>query len=274
MVPHVGSVILSKVRPVSDAEKLNLRGPVRALREESSSWDFSQGAWGPPHVTITTFRRDGYVSTRERRTRIGFSRAVHTYDAAGRLTEIEWWHDGGLRTKTLKSYDHSGRPIETVQVSEDGSDIRARHCPTTMPAIKRGSGMENLAPDRRAELEQLLTNAFVNWTFSGTTFDYDQNGRLLRKTARMGVLDEERTTYRYDGRDNPIEAITEGRSREIRIEDGTVLPREQPMREQRTRFDYRYDPWGNWTQRVTLMRIDAEKAFQRTAMDRRINTYY
>ena len=58
--------------------------------------------------------------------------------------------------------------------------------------------METLAPDQRAELEQLLTNAFVNRTFSSTTFDYDQNGRLLRKTARMGVFDEERTTYRYD----------------------------------------------------------------------------
>jgi hypothetical protein len=121
MVPHVGSVILSKVRLVSDAEKLKLSGPVPALREESSSCDFSQGACGPPHVTITTFRRDGYVSTRERRTRIGSSRAVHSYDAAGRLTKIEWWHDSGFRTKTLNSYDHSGRPIETVQVSEDGS---------------------------------------------------------------------------------------------------------------------------------------------------------
>jgi len=106
---------------VSDAEKLKLSGPVRALREESSSCDFSQGACGPPHVTITTFRRDGYVSTRERRTRIGSSRAVHSYDAAGRLTKIEWWHDSGFRTKTLNSYDHSGLPIETVQVSEDGS---------------------------------------------------------------------------------------------------------------------------------------------------------
>jgi len=109
---------------------------------------------------------------------------------------------------------------------------------------------------------------------SSTTFDYDQNGRLLRTTARLGVLDGERTTYRYDGRDHPIEAITKGRSREISIEDGTVMSREQPMREQRTRLDYRYDPWGNWTERVTLMRIDAEKAFQCTAMDRRINTYY
>jgi hypothetical protein len=175
MVPHVGSVILSKVRPVSDAEKLNLRGPVHALREESSSWDFSQGAWGPPHVTITTFRRDGYVSTRERRTGIGSRRAVHTYDAAGRLTEIEWWHDGGFRTKTLNSYDHSGRPIETVQVFEDGSRHQSETLSYDDAGRKRGSSI-----------------------LSSTTFDYDQNGRLLRKTARMGVLDEERTTYRYD----------------------------------------------------------------------------
>ena len=48
----------------------------------------------------------------------------------------------------------------------------------------------------------------------------------------MGNLHEERTTYIYDDHDNPIETVDESdRGR------------------QRTRFVYKYDAQGNWTER-------------------------
>ena len=232
---------------------------------------FLSGGVGPPHVTITTFRRDGYVST-EKRTRIGSSRAVHTYDAAGRLTEIEWWHDGGFRTKTLNSYDHSGRPIETVQVSEDGS----RHQSETLSYDDAG---------RKTRL-QYLPAGFEAYTVDETERSYTVPGAATSTTL-------------YDDHNRATEVLVHNASHVLlhhvmltRDDDGRLLREDvwlggagrfpalaekienlAPMREQRTRFDYGYDPWGNWTERVTSMRIDAEKAFQRTAMDRRINTY-
>jgi YD repeat-containing protein len=236
---------------------------------------------GSRHQSETFSYDDAGLKTRLQYLPAGFD--AYTVDE----TERSYIVPGAATSTTL--YDDHNRATEVLV--HDASHVLLHHVTLTRDGDGRllsedvwlgGAGpfpalaekMENVAPDRRAELEQLLTNAFVNRTFSSTTFDYDQNGRLLRKTARLGVLDEERTTYRYDGRDNPIEAITEGRRREMGIEDGTVLSREQPMLEHRTRFDYRYDPWGNWTERVTLMGIDTEKAFQRTAIDRRINTYY
>jgi hypothetical protein len=51
---------------------------------------------------------------------------------------------------------------------------------------------------QRAKLAALLQTAFPDEVFSSTTSAYDQNGRLLERTVRIGTVSEERTTFEYD----------------------------------------------------------------------------
>jgi YD repeat-containing protein len=128
--------------------------------------------------------------------------------------------------------------------------------------------------DERESLDQLLTTAFEDQTFSLTTYAYDEKGRRIETLRRMGQLSEERTICGYDDHDNPVEQLTVDRSREMRIEDGAVTIEEKPPLSRRVRFEYRYDEYGNWIERVVWVRTDPNPEDRRSNIERRTITYY
>jgi len=135
--------------------------------------------------------------------------------------------------------------------------------------------VESVPPEERLRFAALLTTVFGDRTFSSTTYAYDQMGRLLERTRRIGSLSEERTTFRYDDQDNPIDEISEVHSRDMDIDDaGVVHAKEEEPRVQHLCFDYQYDAQGNWTERIVWVRTGPQSEFRCSNIERRTITYY
>ena len=112
-------------------------------------------------------------------------------------------------------------------------------------------------------------------TFSSTKYVYDTQGRLLERTNRMGGLGEDHTTYRYDAHDDPIEETAEHTNREANLDEHGIVHYSSEHRSvQHNRFDYRYDPRGNWTERIVSIRLEPNPGFQRSNIERRAITYH
>jgi hypothetical protein len=136
-----------------------------------------------------------------------------------------------------------------------------------------------IPPEQVAALTAMLSQVFQGREIHGTTYAYDRQGRVLERTMRMGVLDENRVTYRYDDRDNPIEELSENRSREIGADPttGALRSNNESMRRRDVRYEYQYDAEGNWTERIVSSRMEANDAnanFQRSNVERRQFSYY
>jgi hypothetical protein len=108
-----------------------------------------------------------------------------------------------------------------------------------------------------------------------TTYAYDAAGHVVEKEARMGTISDERTTFVYDGRGNVIEQTTVDESRELRVYENAATEEMNERRTvQHTRFEYRYDVHGNWTERVTWGSREPGGEMVRQAVERRRFTYY
>lgn len=176
------------------------------------------------------------------------------------------FHDanGGLVRRIVFSRDHEGHVLTEVV-----------HFGGEKPIPNLLSHADNVPLEERARVTALLTKVFADRTFSSTTYAYDQKGRLLERTIRMGSLSEERTTFRYDDHHNPIDEISENHGRAMDIDDdGVVHAKEEEPRVQHARFDYQYDAHGNWTERVVWNRTGSQPDFQRSNIERRTITYY
>jgi hypothetical protein len=91
----------------------------------------------------------------------------------------------------------------------------------------------------------------------------------------MGRLSENRSTYIYQDRDDPIEEITERRDREARLdENGAVVYNSDRVTVQHNRFEYLYDAHGNWTERTVSYRVEPNPDFQCSNVERRAITYH
>ncbi|MGA2717176.1 MAG: hypothetical protein ABSG41_29195 [Bryobacteraceae bacterium] len=136
--------------------------------------------------------------------------------------------------------------------------------------------LESSPPEDRARASEAFASLFgPTRTLSKTTYVYDQTGKLLKQSVSMGGLAEDHTTFRYDEHDNPIEQTTERRSREASVEeDGTLRYSEDRLNVQHTRFEYRYDARGNWTERIVSIRPEPNPHFQRSNIERRAITYH
>lgn len=58
------------------------------------------------------------------------------------------------------------------------------------------------------------------------------------------------------------------------MRDGVVVTEDEAPLNYETRFEYKYDQHGNWTERVVSGRIDSESVFRRSNVERRVITYY
>ena len=92
------------------------------------------------------------------------------------------------------------------------------------------------------------------------TYVYDEKGRQVERNIHLGLLGDHRTTFHFDDHDNPIEEIAEHISSES-------------SDKQHTRYVYKYDAKGNWTERE-VWSLEPNKDPQRSNVERRQITYY
>ena len=129
-------------------------------------------------------------------------------------------------------------------------------------------------PDSAAA-EALASLFGPSQTLSSTTYAYDPSGRVSERTTRMGSLSEDRDSFRYDDRGNTIEHTTEHEAHEVEIdEQGSPHSASEQSSRQHFRFEYRYDTFGNWTERVVWGRLEPNPDFQRSNIERREFTYH
>jgi hypothetical protein len=195
----------------------------------------------------------------------------------------------GASIRTM-SYDEQGRPAQAI--FQEGNHAIVRRVTFTrdeagrvltesvefgdappLPDALTGTG--GVPSEYRAKMAKLLAEVFANETFATTTYAYDANSRVVERHTRMGNLSVDRTSFKYNDRDDPIEEIVEHQSRGANLDDhGVMQATEERSHTSQTRFEYQYDEHGNWTERIVWSRHDSQTDFRRSNLIRRTITYY
>jgi YD repeat-containing protein len=63
-------------------------------------------------------------------------------------------------------------------------------------------------------------------------------------------------------------------SREMRMDDGVVKTEDTLSHVQHVRFQYQYDAYGNWTERIVSQRLEPNADMRPSNIERRTITYY
>ena len=115
---------------MSNVARWKVHGPVKALRTEFATWDLNQDDWQPvEHVTLTSFRFDGTVSTSDTHNPGGsIAHSRWLYDGAGRVAESNSWMNDGPIDRSVYSYDEAGRHIRTMRLDHDGTQADLEVC--------------------------------------------------------------------------------------------------------------------------------------------------
>jgi YD repeat-containing protein len=195
------------------------------------------------------------------------------YPAPGATTSTTTYDEHELPVE-VSFHDTNNAPICRVVFSR-GEDGRVQSERMRVQSTFFGRVTDDkVATDERESLAKLLGAAFEDQTLTLTTYSYDERGRRIETIRRMGELSEERTTFRYDDYDNPVEQVTVELSRDMRLDDGAVRVEERPGDVQHVRFVYQYDAYGNWIERVVWQRTEPDAEEQRSNIERRAITYY
>ncbi len=135
--------------------------------------------------------------------------------------------------------------------------------------------MKDLPAEDRERLEAAVRNILSQENgLSTTTYFYDEKGRQVERIMRMGLLSDHRTTFHFDDHDNPIEELSEENSRDMGIdEQGYPQPSSETSHKQHTRYSYKYDAKGNWTERV-VWSLEPNQDPQPSNIERRQISYY
>jgi YD repeat-containing protein len=193
----------------------------------------------------------------------GATTSTTTYDEHERPSEVTF-RDVSDRVvcRVVFSRDHDGRTLSERMEFADPAGLLA-------PAVDA-----SIPNDERASLVGLFETVFDDRTFSLATYTYDEKGRRVESVRRMGKLSEERVAVRYDDFDNPVEEVRSDVSREIGMDDGVLKSEERPSQVQHVRFEYQYDAYGNWTERIVSQRMQPDSHERPSNVERRAITYY
>jgi hypothetical protein len=186
-------------------------------------------------------------------TMYGVEGAQQGYGAEGVTTISTLYDDRGESSEAIFRND-SDALILRVVLTRDGAGRLLKEesrCGDHAP-FPFGEVPENAPPEDRAVaaaiLEKLFSPHKAMW---GTTYDYDNRGRQIRRITTMAGISENQTTWEYDEYDNPIREIDERKTGELRSdESGNLQTMNQKSFKHEVRYDYKYDSHGNWTERV------------------------
>jgi hypothetical protein len=265
---------------------------------------------GPVSTTVHTYDRDGRPTGKVAVAPDGTRREAETssYDSLGIKTKKTFFapmetanvcygvegsqqaHGAPGASISTTRYDEQGRPTQAI--FQDANLAIVRRVAFTrdkagrvltesvefgdaapFPDALMGGG--SVPSEYRAKMATLLAEVFANQTFSTTSYGYDSKGHVVERIIRMGNLSEDRTTFRYNDRDDPIEESEEHRSRGANLDDqGVMQATDERSHTSQTRYEYQYDEHGNWIERIVWSRHDSQSDFRRSNLIRRAIAYY
>jgi YD repeat-containing protein len=161
---------------------------------------------------------------------------------------VEWQiidANGNLLNKLIRTYDENGRLAELRYTMEN--------ILLSMPDKARE---ELLAQAGSAEEVAKQFAAFLGEqrNFMRTTYKYDANGRLIEKHTYLGPSMETITklTYNDHSDKNEEQTIFTGDPNNPGNEPSRETPSSAPLPSQTsvTRYSYKYDSFGNWTEQT------------------------
>ena len=291
---------------MTDRDAFQLRGPVHTVRFQYASFNLETGDWEAAREGPTlTFDRDG----REERVRRKHTIFSTTFDERGLRTTVSKYaprirrqrgleyglgmSEGQLRD-VLTRFDEHDRPIEIVQrdagektiyrtlLSYDDHDRLCREevrygesLGGTWSTADSPQPEQPLTPDQIDALKASIIANLKGRVFLIFEYEYDDRGRVARLQNWMPPVSECRRRFVYDARDNVVEEHYENTSRQSELDTlGNEVTSSEVADESWSRYEYRYDDHGNWSEKITFGRVAPDPHFHRSHVERRTITYY
>jgi hypothetical protein len=234
----------------------------------------------------------------------------YSYDAAGRKTKLQFrpkldpnvgfyfgiegtetWYGADDAVVLKTEYDGHGQPAEAFLCDANHVVVRRvtlawdsngrllseeMHSGERPPFPGLENALNDLPPEARAAAAAMLASSVApSGLMSSTAYTYDEKGRRVERCARVGGISKDRTSYRYDEHDNPIEETHEKTSHDLNVDEtGNLRPANEKSLRHKVRFEYKYDDRGNWTERIVSVCYESNPDFQRSNIERREITYY
>ena len=172
----------------------------------------------------------------------GVEGTEHSFGAPGATTLAVTYDERDLPVEGV-FHDATGAVVRRIVFSRDDKG-RVLSEVVYFDAEFPFPDMTSAAPDapvmEREQLAALMKVVFADQVFCRTDYAYDLEGRLLERTMRMGALSDDRTTFEYNDRGDPISEIQATRRRTMGIEDGAGSAKEEEPLGHRNRFEYQY----------------------------------
>jgi hypothetical protein len=136
--------------------------------------------------------------------------------------------------------------------------------------------LENVSPEERTAIEAVLSQLFgAEQPMYTTTYRYDGQGRQVEKCTLQGGLGRDVTTREYDDHNNPTIEVQEITSTDMQADaSGNLQPGKSKSFKNEWRYDYKYDSFGNWTERIVSVRPESNADFRPNNIERREIRYY
>ena len=131
---------------MTDRERRDLRGPVKAVIWETFDWDSKAGTVSekPSRREELTFSPQGNLLEDISQYQGGLiQRSSYVHDEAGRLRETKWHNSDGTEGSADVNYDRYGQPIQYANVtysSEHGRKIKTEIFGAKTPGMDRTFG--------------------------------------------------------------------------------------------------------------------------------------
>ncbi len=190
------------------------------------------------------------------------------YNSVGKAVEVHFHDDKHtMISRITLTYDPDGKLLEESQYSGDESPVDEvmKHAEFT--------------PQQQKVLGQMFK---LRALLSRAEYTYNKEGSCIERHSYLDDFGETRTAFLYDGHGNKTEEThteerTEGRAFEIDEEGNKINDvglDTGSTRNYQIRYEYEYDPQGNWTRRVTSTRHAPTEPFQVSNTESRVITYY
>jgi hypothetical protein len=216
---------------------------------------------GPGHLTARNIRlRPSTALTEDFLHRAIRINIITIYNGNDQPTEAQLRDSQGrILTRIVRSYDANGRMIEEKQIQENPALI-----------FFNKVGTEAQQQPTAAQLEAI--NSHMKWMLggrngTGTSYSYDDQGRVTEIHERNFVVDKVTTTsYNEHGdKSAEVETMADNSTAPAGVhysmdENGTFVqsnpdakPTEFPVEMfdgHKVQYAYQYDSYGNWTQQT------------------------
>jgi hypothetical protein len=136
--------------------------------------------------------------------------------------------------------------------------------------------LKSASAEQRQGLMDQLTKLFgPDRVMASTSYLYDERGRRIEQRNKMADMADNRITYTYDDRGNPVDEVSIFLQRERQVDEtGKEYFANESSQTTRVHYDYQYDAHGNWTERVTSTLSETSSTPQPSSIERREISYY